>query len=284
MQLFFSIQDENTSPIFIAVITFVLLVAVFILVFKSVFEFVEMFWVEHISPRPFYKHLYLRKQKLTKDQLYILKTEFSFYQNLKKREKLYFEHRVAKFIKLHKFKGRSGVYIDNQKKVLISSTVVMLTFGYRNYMIKSLDKFLIYPGVFYSKINKARHKGEFNAAYKAIIFSWEDFMQGYDISNDNFNLGIHEVVHAMHFDYLKPNNHSTSASIFINQYHKLLNFLKNDKVYKDNLVTSKYLRNYAFTNNFEFIAVLIESFFETPLELKAQFPEIYSYVKKMLNF
>ncbi len=160
----------------------------------------------------------------------------------------------------------------------------MLTFGYRDYLLKTLDKFIIYPKVSYSQINKAHHKGEYNPSYKAIIFSWEDFIEGYDISNDNFNLGIHEIVHAMHFDYLREINESISASIFINQYQKLLQFLKKDELYKDNLVKSKYLRNYAFTNNFEFIAVLIEAFFETPLELKIQFPEVYNYVKKMLNY
>jgi Mlc titration factor MtfA (ptsG expression regulator) len=247
-------------------------------------RFIETLYVEHISPKPLYVHFYLKKQKLNDSQRLILKTQFSFYQKLNYRKQSYFEHRVAQYIKSHKFKGRQGVVIDDQKRILISATAVMLTFGYRDYMLNSLDKFLIYPAPFYSNINKALHKGEFNPGYKAIVYSWEDFMQGYDISNDNFNLGIHEIVHAMHFDYLKPNNQSISATIFINQYHKLLIFLKNNEYYKNNLVSSKYIRNYAFTNNFEFIAVLIEAFFETPLELKNQFPEMYDFVRRMLNY
>jgi Mlc titration factor MtfA (ptsG expression regulator) len=197
---------------------------------------------------------------------------------------VYFEHRVAHFIKLHKFKGRSGLYIDDQKKVLISATAIMLTFGYRDFLLNSLERILIYPGSFYSRFNKAQHKGEFNPAYKAIVLSWEDFMHGYSIENDNFNLGIHEMVHAMHFDFLRSGNNSISALLFTRYYDKLKRFLKTNKAYRQNLVNSKYLRNYAFTNRFEFIAVLIEYFFETPKELKSEFPEIYTYVKKMLNF
>ncbi len=284
MQLLYAIQDEKIDPIFVSVMSILLVAFIFIVVFRQVFGFVETFWVEHISPKPFYNHIYFIKQKLTDDQLYILESQFSFYQKLDKKKKRYFEHRVAKFIKSHSFKGRKGVYIDDQKKVLISATAIMLTFGYRDFIFKSLDKFLIYPKVFYSKLNNADHKGEFNPGYKAIVFSWEDFMQGYDIDNDNFNLGIHEIVHAMHFDYLRKSNTTITASIFINHYDKLKRFLNENPWYRDNLVKSKYLRSYAFNNNFEFIAVLIESFMETPLELRTQFPEIYDHVKKMLNF
>jgi hypothetical protein len=41
---------------------------------------------------------------------------------------------------------------------------------------------------------------------------------------------------------------------------------------------------YAFTNQFEFLAVVIESFIETPQEFKLQFPELYFKIRQMLNF
>lgn len=278
------LTDENTDSFFIQVLTAVLVLLILVIVFYHIFFFVEFMWVKYISPKPFYRHFYFRKLKLSKDQVYILNTQFSFYQKLNLKQKIYFEQRVSRFIKLHEFEGRSGLYVSDQQKVLIAATAIMLTFGYRNYTIKSIERFIIYPDVFKSKINKAYHKGEFNPAYKAVVLSWKDFLEGYNIDNDNLNLGIHEMVHAMHFDFLKPNNDSISAILFERYYKKINQLLQNNPTYRQNLVTSKYLRNYAFTNNFEFIAVLIESFFETPQELKNQFPEMYSYVKKMLNF
>ena len=53
---------------------------------------------------------------------------------------------------------------------------------------------------------------------------------------------------------------------------------------RDRLIASRYFREYAYTNQFEFLAVLIEYFFETPVEFKTQFPSIYLKVKQMLNF
>lgn len=284
MQFFSIFIDEKMDYLFNHPLTAFFTLMVFMFVFYLLFDFAEFMWVKYISPKPFYRHLYLWKHKLTSDQAYILNTQFSFYQNLSPKQKIYFEHRVSRFIKQHQFQGRSGLYVNDQQIVLIASTAIMLTFGYRNYMIKSLKRFIIYPNVFRSKMNKAYHKGEFNPAYKAVVFSWKDFLEGYEIDNDNFNLGIHEIVHAMHFDFLKPKNDAISAIIFDHYYQKIKTLLHTDATYRQNLVSSKYLRNYAFTNNFEFIAVLVESFFETPEELNSQFPKLYSYVKKMLNF
>lgn len=268
----------------IQVATLLLSSVVLLIIVKLFVELTERYWVLYIFPKPLFRHLYLKKRKLNSDQVYILESEFSFYQRLNRKEKLYFQHRLANLMDGIDFQGKSGVYIDDKKRILTTATAVLLTFGYRDYKLKLVSRILIYPNSFYSTINKNQHKGEFNPAYKAIIFSWEDFLQGYDIANDNFNLGIHEFVHAMHFEYLNPKNDSTSALLFMTHYHKLMSFLKKNQQYRDNLVASKYLRNYAFTNKFEFIAVLIESFIETPAELKQQFPEMYNSIKKMLNF
>ena len=47
---------------------------------------------------------------------------------------------------------------------------------------------------------------------------------------------------------------------------------------------SKYFRSYAYTNQYEFIAAVIESFIESPAEFRGQFPQVYDKVKQMLNF
>lgn len=274
---------ENFSFSQLALMVVVLLMIIALISYFT-FEFFEFLWVRYIMPKPFFKHLYFKKHKLTNNQFYVLNSQFSFYQNLNSKQKLYFEHRLSRFIKLHEFEGRAGLYVTDHHKVLIASTAVMLTFGYRNYTIKSLKRFIIYPDVFKSRLNKALHKGEYNPALKAVVFSWKDFLEGYEIDNDNFNLGIHEIVHAIHYDFINPKNDSISAIIFMHYYNKIKKLMRDNTTYRENLISSKYLRNYAFTNNFEFIAVVIESFFETPIEFKNQFPELYAYVRKMLSF
>ena len=158
----------------------------------------------------------------------------------------------------------------------------MLTFGFRDYLIGSVSTIIIYPDTFYSQTKQAYHKGEFNPFYSALALSWKDFKQGHAINNDNLNLGIHEFAHAIHYNSKKESD--ISSVIFTESINELMRLLSQDKPLRDALIKSNYLRGYAFTNSFEFLAVIIENFIETPQMFKAQFPQIYFKVKQMLNF
>ncbi len=50
------------------------------------------------------------------------------------------------------------------------------------------------------------------------------------------------------------------------------------------LTQSDYFRIYAYTNEFEFIAVILEHFFETPSQFREEFPHLFEKVKVMINF
>ncbi|WAC01444.1 zinc-dependent peptidase [Lacinutrix neustonica] len=167
----------------------------------------------------------------------------------------------------------------------MAATAIMLTFGYRDYAINLIDKILIYPSVFYSNLDRNYHKGHFNPGYRAIILSWEDFIHGHQIEDDNLNLGIHEFVHALHLSYLNSkSNNDISAHIFISSLEALNEYIDSKVNFKLQMKKSAYFRSYAFENNFEFTAVIIENFIETPQEFRRQFPTIYKHVKQMLNF
>ncbi len=234
------------------------------------------------NKRPLYNHFYLRLRRLNKNQKSILRNQFSFYNKLTAKEKKYFEHRVASFIKDKDFIGRNGIVIGDEIKVLIASTAVMLTFGFRDFYIGIISKIVVYPSNFYSNTNKAYHKGEFNPRLKALVLSWEDFVQGFDDGNDNLNLGIHELTHAIHINSMKERD--VSSIIFSDTFKELSALFSENESLRDELKQSNYFRNYAFTNQFEFLAVTIENFIETPQEFRSQFPDIYNKIKQMLNF
>ncbi|WP_230934016.1 zinc-dependent peptidase [Psychroserpens luteolus] len=227
-------------------------------------------------------HFYLFKKRLDKEQRSILRRQFSFYQKLDDTEKERFEHRVATFINSKYFLGREDLVVTTEMKVLVAATSTMLTFGFRDYQIDLIDKIIIYPGTFYSNSNEAYHKGELNPKLKALVISWEDFLYGYDDENDNINLGIHEFTHAIHINSLK--NNDVSSLIFKVAFSELTDMLSAEENLRKQLIASKYFRDYAFTNQFEFVAVIVETFIETPEEFKRQFPRIYDKTREMLNF
>ena len=78
---------------------------------------------------------------------------------------------MATFIDAYPFYGRGGLEITDQVKVLIASSAIMLTFGMRDYLFTIIDKVIVYPGIYYSKMNDNYHKGEFNPKMKVIVFS-----------------------------------------------------------------------------------------------------------------
>lgn len=245
------------------------------------YVYFEQLYAERYK-KPFFVHKYLLKNKLTKPQKQILKNRFPFYGSLSQREKKYFEHRVATFIKSKNFIGRKGLEISDEILVLISSTAVLLTFGFREYLIELLVNIVVYPDEFYSKANDQYHKGEFNPQLETLVLSWKHFVDGFDVLNDNINLGIHEFAHAIHLNSLQGEGISTS--IFMDGYEELINILTHNENLRKELLASRYLRDYAYTNQYEFVASIIESFIETPKDFKQQFPEIYFKTKQMLNF
>ncbi len=245
------------------------------------FKMTEMAYVlKH--KKPLYNHFYVFLRQLSVSQKAILKNHFSFYKNLTEKEKRYFEHRVALFIKDKDFIGRDGNRITDEVKVLISATAVMLTFGFRDFYIGVISKIVVYPNKFYSNTNNAYHKGEFNPKLKALVLSWEDFIAGFNDENDNLNLGIHEFTHAIHINSMKERD--VSSTIFSDSFKELTKLLSANEDLRSKLMGSDYFRKYAFTNQFEFVAVIIENFIETPQEFKLQFPKVYDKVKQMLNF
>ena len=281
------LEEFRTPPFLIILITIVLIVftiaSVIYMYVKGTFSFFEMTRIEYFKKKLFFNHLYIKKIKLPKEYKIILQEKFPLYKRLQEPEKQNFEHRVYYFLNNLTYVGEK-IEVTKAMKVLIAATATKLTFGFRDYKIESIDKIIIYPKIYYSTITKQYHKGEYNSQLNALVFSWEDFLKGYSIQDDNINLAVHEFIHAIHFSFIKSRNKSTSAAIFIVAFQELTAKLDADDALKQKLITSKYLRDYAFENQFEFVSVLVENFIETPTEFRSKFPEIYDKVKEMLNF
>jgi Mlc titration factor MtfA (ptsG expression regulator) len=244
-----------------------------------IFKVVEPAYVL-VFNKPLYIHWYPFPKKLKLNQRQILVNDFPFYKRLSPKGKMYFEHRVKEFIGNYSFIGKE-IVITEEMQMLIAATYVMLTFGMRNYLIRLFNKIIIYPSSYFSTVNQEFHKGEFNPKMKAIVFSWEDFLLGHAASNDNINLGLHEFSHVLHFHCLKSND--PSAIIFFDEFKEVIKYYTDPNL--NNALKQKgYFRLYAYGNQFEFLSVILEHFFETPHVFKATHPELYEHSAAMINF
>jgi Mlc titration factor MtfA (ptsG expression regulator) len=269
-------EEFSFGMLFVGAITFSLLLLI-VFLFLKMLDTVYLSWFK----RPAWVHFYLYKKKLSKDQKVILRKNSSFYNRLSSVDKSRFEHRLVCFLNDKTFIPRQDLVLEEEKKILIAATAIMLTFGMRKYMLPILDKIIVYPKEFYSTIDERYHKGEFNPRLKALVLSWKDFEEGFRVDDDNLNLGIHEFTHAIHLNSIKRSD--TASVVFSDGFSELMNLLRNEDLVED-IKNSEFIRDYAFTNEFEFLAVVVENFIESPTEFKNQFPSLYKKIQQMFNF
>ncbi|MBP1839134.1 zinc-dependent peptidase [Formosa algae] len=272
------IQDFNIpSKIFLGV--FFLLLLFFMLYYT--FKMIEMVYVLFFK-KPIFVHFYMNKRTLNTADKALLEDSFNFYRHLSVKEQLYFDHRVVSFINDKDFVGRNNLEVTNEMKLLISAHAVILTFGFRDFFIGLIDKIFIYPDEFYSVTNESYHAGELNPMLKVLVISWEDFKRGVEVNNLNMNLGIYEFSQAIHLNSMKEGD--VSSTIFTDSFKELANMLTKNEPLRQKLIQSHFFRGQGFLNQFEFLAVIVESFIENPSEFRLEFPNVYAKTKQMLNF
>ncbi|HSZ71589.1 MAG TPA: zinc-dependent peptidase [Cytophagaceae bacterium] len=218
------------------------------------------------------------KAKLTIPQKAIL-IEFDFYKTLNKTERAEFERRVSYLIQDKEFMGRQNLVVTDRMKVLIAATLAQIAFGFEFISFEDFDKIIIFPKAYYSQHTGHYHKGEVNSS-GIIMLSWEDFLEGFRIADDGYNVGLHEIAHALRIEDAIPGN----------EYH----FLKDSDLAVwnalaepeyDNIRAGKpsFIRSYAGTNRQEFFAVCVEQFFEQPQDFHDTLPQLYNAMAKLLK-
>jgi hypothetical protein len=213
-------------------------------------------------------------------QKQILET-YPFYKHLSSKFKKQFEHRVTAFIADKEFKNRYKTAVTDEQVVLIACVACSLSFGRRNYLYPMLHTVLLFPEPFISPTNEALHKGEFNPLARVLAISWKDFKEGMDITNDNLHLGLHEFTHVIHFESERSSD--IDAVRFKKFTNKILRELMKPEV-RGKLDATQFFREYAFTNQYEFMAVLSEYYFESNAEFKTEFPLIYGHLTTALLY
>jgi len=204
----------------------------------------------------------------------------SYYKNLPEKYKLEFERRVKVFIKGKKFVVRNLPRVSDEMYVTLAAYATQISFGFTDIVpFSHFHTILIYPRPYKSTITKKVHKGEVNRR-GYIVLSWRDVQEGGAIPNDGYNLALHEMAHALQLEnYIQNEDYE-----FLDEKN-----LRKLWVYAKNIETDliendlSFLRKYAATNHKEFFAVCVENFFERPVALRQNHPDIYETLVELLK-
>jgi Mlc titration factor MtfA (ptsG expression regulator) len=173
-------------------------------------------------------------------------------------------------------------YIGMEEKeeipVLISAAAVQITLGLDKYELPFFKNIYITPDAYQETGKQEIFIG--HVSPEGIYISWKYFLQGYNDSTDNVNVAIHEMAHALeHESFI---NETGVDKEFKTDFVKFSSVI--GPMFASAIVTRKsYLRSYAFMNMQEFWAVSVEAFFENPVALKGNMPELYGTLCDILN-
>ncbi|WP_162052085.1 zinc-dependent peptidase [Pontibacter pamirensis] len=222
--------------------------------------------IKQLRLRPFVKEL--RSQ------------QSAYYASLPQHLQRRFEKRVANFLLRKTFIPRGASFeVTLAMKVQVAAAAVQLTFGLEPVYLSHFSKILLYPDRYYSTISKRYHCGEVNAR-GYIVLSWKDFEAGYRNNTDGFNLGLHEMAHALHLENIIQNNEHS----FLDQEHLAKwNNLATQEMQLRQQQPEGFLRLQACHNAHEFFAVSAESFFERPHDFSSHHPDLYRALAALLQ-
>ena len=266
--------------IFLVIIVVLIIVAVRAIIFPQDNEsssYVRDYYdircfLNNKEPRFTYKNQMI--VSLTPIEEEILKQNFPYYNKLKPDKQIIFGYRIKRFIEGKQFIGMEGLEIDDKIKLLISATASKITFGLPDYRFENFKIIRVYPQQYYSELLNSYMYGG-TSAYGVISLAWDKFMYGFENTEDNINLGFHEFAHALIL-YQQNEVGITSFRLYSAAYDEQAEYAK------EIMRNDDFFREYAYTNDMEFFAVVVEHFFENPLQLKQTLPLLYNSLTKLL--
>ena len=205
-------------------------------------------------------------------------SSIAYFKLLSGSGKMVFIKRVRGIANTKKFRGMHGHKVTEEMKVRLSATLVQLTYGLPDTEIRSFRKILIFPDTFFNPTNKVQMKGFTSPTSGTLAVSWPDFVHGYTIPDDNYNLGLHELAHALHINAAKSKGTADFKANFKFWTERSLRDFYNLKENRED-----FFREYGGTNFHEFFAVVVEHFFESPRAFFETLPRLYIRTCALLN-
>ncbi|KAF0201517.1 MAG: hypothetical protein FD170_2675 [Bacteroidetes bacterium] len=220
-------------------------------------------------------------RKERRDQVLIdavLNEKFRYYANLSPQGKNKFLARLSYVMKRVQFVGYAGLQITDEMRICVLFSQIQLTYGLNLFHFQRFKRYILYPESFYSRFFNRNLLG-LTSGVGFVTLSWRDFQEGYLVPNDKYNLGLHEMAHALRLELLDYGDADSMLQRFSDQMDK-------KSLYERNMAfrgVPSILREYAFVNNEEFFSVCVEYFFEVPELLNQHKPEIYKLLCNLLN-
>jgi hypothetical protein len=226
--------------------------------------------------------LYVKRQYksfLSQETFYhsIISRHLKYYNRLNLEEQRKFLFRTFIFRKAKRF-HYIEVNESAEMPILISAAAIQLTFGLDKYLLNYFKDIYVLKDDYHYGFYSRPFQGHVD--HSGIYLSWDNFMKGIKGMTPNCNVGLHEMGHAL--AYVNFITQTEEDKHFKKEFK---NFSKVARPIFESMQngTKNILGVYAGTNYHEFWAVSVEVFFENPIRLRHELPELYAAMTKLLR-
>lgn len=205
----------------------------------------------------------------------ILEEWVGYYRDLDEAARRRFEDEVRWFVDEQVITGPRGAAVDDELKVLVAASAVVVVFGRPGFRYPKLRDIVIYDRAFDEAYADGGNILGMVHGQGPILFSARALRQGFRGEQDGHHVGYHEFAHVLDFDQGRADGVAgfmpwASVQPWLKVMHD-----ETARVRRGRSV----LRRYASKNEAEFFAVATEMFFEKPAKLKAEHPELYALLR-----
>ena len=199
---------------------------------------------------------------------------------------------VQVFLAEKKFEGCGGLELTDEVRLTIAAQACLLLLHRKTDYYPELSTILVYPSTYIAggdrhvegpiwESGDQQLLGHTQHRLGAVVLAWDAAKQSAANSRDGRNLILHEFAHQLDFE-----DHATDGTPVLanrSDYEKWNRVMTRE--YKalrvaDAVGHPTVIDPYGATNPAEFFAVITETFFERPCELKAGHPELYRELKR----
>ena len=196
------------------------------------------------------------------------------------------EDLIKVFIAEKHFEGCGGLAITDEIKVTIAAQACILLLNLHHNYYDRLVSIVVYPDSFVFEQDEADVAGTVSSTRNAalglsstmgaVVLSWADTLKGARNPGDGYNVVFHEFAHQLdQLDGVMNGAPVLEGEAMYREWARVLGAEYERLQAEVETGASTLISAYGATKPAEFFAVVTELFFEKPVELRQEYPELY---------
>ncbi len=230
----------------------------------------------------------LRSARFPDEWLCILKARVPLFHRLNEVDQVELMWRIQVFVREKQFEGCGGLEMSDELRVTIAGHGCLLLLHRDVDFYPLLYSVLVYPSAFLVPVNQQSdeiggvvHEGSDLLCGEAwptgaIVLAWDEVCRASSDDHDGTNVAIHEFAHLLDMEggaadgtpiLGNSDDYSRWAEVLSAEYRHLRRANRRGR--------RTVLDQYGTEDPAEFFAVVTETFFENPIEMKLRHPSLY---------